>query len=97
MGRESGLRAWGKGQKRTRRGEVERGAGKERAGEMSTERELCIFQKRIQVNLCLAGICQRPLLSLWVVCVFKCVGREAVAVTTSRARTSKLLEAQGTG
>lgn len=60
MGRESGLGAWGKGQKRTRRGEVERGAGKERAGEMSTERELCIFQKRIQVKLCLAGICQRP-------------------------------------
>lgn len=76
---------------------MERGAGKEGAGETSTERELCIFQKRIQVKLCLAGICQRPLLSLWVVCVFKCVGREAAVVTTSRASTSKLLEDQGTG
>lgn len=54
------------------------GGGKR--GEMSTERELCIFRKKIQEKLCLAGICQRPLLSLWVVCVCKCVGRETAVV-----------------
>lgn len=80
MGREAGLRAWGKGQKRTQRGKMEVGGGRRERGEMSTERELCIFRKRIQVKLCLAGICQRPLLSLWVVCVCKCVGRETAVV-----------------
>lgn len=63
---------------------------------MSAKRELCIFQKRIQEKLCLSGICQRPLLSLWVVCVCKCVGREAAVVTTVRAIACKLLEDQGT-
>lgn len=79
MGREAGLRAWRKGQKGTQRGKMESGGGGKR-GEMSTERELCIFRKKIQEKLCLAGICQRPLLSLWVVCVCKCVGRETAVV-----------------
>lgn len=68
----------------------------ESQGEMSAKRELCNFQKRIQEKLCLAGICQRPLLSLLVVCVFKCVGREAAVVTTWRAIAWKLLEDQDT-
>lgn len=63
---------------------------------MSAKRELCIFQKRIREKLCLAGICQRPLLSLLLVCVCKCVGREAAVVMTSRAIACKLLEDQDT-
>lgn len=52
-------------------------------GEMNAERERCLFQKRNQEKLYLVGICRRPLLSLWRVCVYKCVGRAAV-VTAAR-------------
>lgn len=59
------------------------------------QRGNCVFQKGNQEKLDLAGICRRPLLALWGVCVYKCVGREA-AVVTAGARTWKLFEDQDT-
>lgn len=53
---------------------------------MNPERGLHIFQKRNQEKLHLAGICRRPLLSRWGVCVYKCVGREAVVTVGSHLK-----------
>lgn len=54
---------------------------------MNAERELYSFQERNQGELYLAGICRHPLLSLWGVCVYQCVGSEAEAAARAGALT----------
>lgn len=82
----------GKGRKNPK-GRMERRAWKSEQGELSAERDPCVFQKRNQEKLDLAGNCRLLLLILWGVCVYKCVGREA-AVVTAGARACKPLEDQ---